>query len=140
MIAAEDESVAIERRIERFIVLAGAITALVALVGWGRHAAAGVAMGAALCWFNFNWLRQGARGVIRLGLAQAGAENVSVPKSVHAKFFSRLVLLALAVYAILVWLKLPAAAVLCGLAAVVPAIVFEFGYELMHGVHHWNSQ
>jgi hypothetical protein len=44
------------------------------------------------------------------------------------------------VYAILGWLRLPAAAVLCGLVAVVPAIMFELGYELLHGHHRWNAQ
>jgi len=34
---------------------------------------------------------------------------------------------------------LPVVAVLCGLAAVVPAIVLELVYELLHGHHRWNA-
>ena len=138
--ADESESVAIERRIEGWIAGAGAAAVLGAGVGWGGRAAAGAAMGAALCWLNFHWLRQGAAGVIRLGMAQAGAEHVVVPRTTHAKFLGRFALLLVAAYAILVWLRLPAVAVLCGLAAVVPAIICELGYELMRGHHRWNAR
>ncbi|HTR48265.1 MAG TPA: ATP synthase subunit I [Verrucomicrobiae bacterium] len=138
--ADEAEYIAIERRIERFIVALGIVAAVAALIAWGWRAGAGVALGAALCWLNFNWLRQGAASLIRLGLAQAGAETVKVPKRVHAKFFGRLVLMVLAVYAILVWLRLPAVSVICGLAAVVPAIALELGYELTRGGHRLDSR
>jgi hypothetical protein len=57
----------------------------------------------------------------------------------HAKFFGRLLLLLIAVYVILAWLRLPAIAVICGLAAVVPAILLELGYEVMSGHHRWNG-
>lgn len=123
----------LDRRIEAFIPLIGATGSLVALIGWGWHAAAGLAIGAALCWFNFHWLRQGADGVIKSGLAQAGAEHVHVPRSTYLKFYGRLGLLILAVYAILVWLRLPAVAVVCGLTAVFPAILFGAGYEALRG-------
>jgi len=106
----------------------------------GMRAAEGAAAGAALCWLNFRWLRQGAATVIGLGLAQAGAETVTVPKRVHAKFFGRLALLLLAVYVILAWIRLPAMPVVCGLAVVLPALVLELGYELIDGHHRWNAQ
>jgi hypothetical protein len=72
-------------------------------------------------------------------MAQAGALKVKIPKSTHAKFFGRLALLLLAVYAILAWLKLPAVAVLCGLGVVLPAVIFELGYEVTRGHHRWNA-
>jgi hypothetical protein len=136
----DSDYAAIERRIEWFIAgLGGAIT-IGAAVGWGLRAAAGAAVGTALCWLNFRWLRQGAAGVIRLGLLQAGVEKVRIPKKVHAKHFGRLALLLLAAYVILVLFRLPAVAVLCGLVAVAPAIVLELGYELIHGHHRWNAE
>ena len=104
-----------------------------AFIGWGKRAGEGAAIGAALCWLNFRWLRQGADGVIKLGMAQAGLEHVRVPRKTHAKFLGRLGLLLVAVYAILVGLRLPAAAVVCGLAAVLPAILCELGYEALRG-------
>ena len=124
---------AIERRIEASIAVIAALVALAALVGWGRRAAGGAAVGGALCWLNFRWLRQGATGVIQLGLEQAGAEHVKVPRKTHAKFLGRLGLLLVTVYAILVWIRLPVVAVVCGLTAVVPAILFGAGYEALRG-------
>jgi hypothetical protein len=136
----DSDYAAIERRIEWFIAGLGGAIAIGAAVGWGLRAAAGAAVGTALCWLNFRWLRQGAAGVIRLGLMQAGAEEVRIPKKVHAKFFGRLALLLLAAYAILVLFRLPAVAFLCGVVAVAPAIVLELGYELIHGHHRWNAE
>ncbi len=129
-----------ERRIEWFIATVGGGITIGAAMGWGVRAAAGAAAGTALCWLNFRWLRQGAAGVIQLGLMQAGAEEVRIPKKVHAKFFGRLALLLLAAYAILALLRLPVIAVLCGLVVVAPAIVLELGYELIHGHHRWNAE
>ena len=131
---------AIERRIEWFIVILGALMALTAAIKWGIRGSAGVALGAVLCWLNFRWLRHGATGLIKLGMAQAGAEVVHIPRSMHAKFFGRLLLLLVAVYFILTWLRLPAVGLICGLAAVVPAILLELAYELMSGHHRWNEQ
>jgi hypothetical protein len=130
---AGDDHTAIELRIEAFIVLVGVVAAAIAAIGWGKRAAVGTAVGAALCWLNFRWLRQGADGVIKLGLAQAGAEVVRVPRRTHAKFLGRLGLLLVAVYAILVWLRLPAVAVVCGLTAVFPAVLCSAGYEALRG-------
>jgi len=140
MTISEVEVAATERRIEGIIaVLGGAIT-LGAGLKWGLRGALGAGVGTALCLLNFRWLRQGATEVIRLGLAQEGAEQVDVPRRLHAKFFGRLILLPLVVYAILAWLRLPVASVICGLAAVVPAIMIELAYELIRGHHHWNAQ
>jgi hypothetical protein len=135
----EAESNAIERRIERLIVALGVAVTIGAEIGWGRRAAASAAIGTALCWVNFRWLRQGATALTRLGIAQAGAEKVHVPRSVHAKFFGRLVLLLVVAYVILAWLRLPVIAFLCGAVAVVPAIVVELFYELAHGHHRWKA-
>ncbi len=134
------ESDAIEGRIERFIIILGAVMALAAAIKWGIRGSLGVALGAALCWLNFRWLRHKAAAIINLGLAQAGVEVVHVPRSVHAKFFGRLLLLLAVVYVILTRLKLPVVPVVCGLAAVVPAILAELAYELMSGHHRWNEQ
>jgi len=136
----ESAFAAIERRLEYFLVGAGAAMSLGAAVGWGLRAGIGAAAGTLVCWLNFRWLRQGAAALVRLGLAQAGVEQVHVPKTVHAKFLGRAMLLLVAAYAMLVWLHLPAIAVLCGLVAVVPAILLEVGYELAHGHHRWNAQ
>lgn len=137
--AIDAESGAIEHRIERFIVGLGVAITAGAGIGWGIRAAEAAAIGTALCWLNFRWLSLGADGLIRLGMAQAGRETVRVPRSVHAKFFGRLVLLLIVAYVILAWLRLPAIAFLCGVVAVVPAILLELAYEVKHGQHRWNA-
>ena len=129
----------IERRLEILIAGLGATMAFGAGLGWGMRAAEAAAIGTALCWLNFRWLRQGAGAIVRLGVAQAGAETAHVPRMVHAKFFGRLVLLLIVAYAILAWLRLPAIAFLCGLVAVVPAILVELVYEVARGGHRWNT-
>ncbi len=138
--AAETDHAAIERRLEYFLVAAGLVMAVISAIGWGIRAGVGAAAGTAICWLNFRWLRQGAAALVELGRAQAGVEKVHVPKKVHAKFIGRVALLLLAAYAMLVWLHLPAVAVLCGLVAVVPAVVLEAGYELILGEHRWKTQ
>ena len=138
MIHNVDDS-SVERRMESFLVAAGSAIAIASGAKWGWRAGFSAAAGLALCWVNFRWLRAGAGALVNLGLAQAGVEKVRVPKSVHAKFFGRFVLLLVATYAILVWLRLPAIAFVCGLTAVVPAILLELGYELVHGHHRWTQ-
>jgi hypothetical protein len=130
---------AIERRIERFLICVGAAATIVGGIGWGLRAAEGAAIGTALCWLNFRWLRLGAAALIRIGQAQATHENPRVPPLTHVKFFGRLLLLLVVAYVILAWLRLPAIAFLCGLMAVVPAILLELGYELARGGHRWHA-
>jgi hypothetical protein len=134
------EAAALERRLEYFLLGSGALTTAIAAIGWGIRHAEGAAIGTAICWLNFRWLKQGAAMVIRLGLAQAGADVVRVPKAIHAKLFGRLALLLLVAYVILVVLRLPAVPFLCGLVAVFPAVVLELFYELLHGMHRWNER
>jgi hypothetical protein len=136
----DTEYVSIEKRLEWFIVLIGIAIIIGAWVRFGTRGAAGAAAGTALCWLNFRWLRQGAGAVISLGLAQAGKASTSVPKMLQAKFMWRLMLLVISAYAILIWLKLPVIPVICGLSAVVPAILLELGYELVRGQHRWTGQ
>lgn len=136
----EADSSAVERRIEYFLLGSGAMMTAISAIGWGIRSGEGAAMGTGMCWLNFRWLKQGAAAVIRLGMAQAGAEVVRVPRILHAKFFGRLVLLLVMVYAILVWLRLPPIATLCGLVAVFPAVVMELFYEIWRGDHRWNEQ
>lgn len=131
----EDSYLAIERRIEFLIIGLGIFIALGALIGWGIMACGGLAAGTTLCWLNFRWLRHKAAALMRLGLAQSGVETVRVPKRVYVGSLGRLGLLLIIVYVILVWLRLPVIAVLCGLFLVIPAVVIELLYEVMSGLH-----
>ncbi len=130
---------AIERRIVKFLIALGIAITIGAGIGWGLRAAEAAAVGTAVCWLNFRWLCHGASALIRLGQAQATHENPRVPPLTHLKFFGRLLLLLVVAYVILAWLRLPAISFLCGLVAVVPAILLELGYELARGEHRWNT-
>ena len=130
---AESDSIYIsaEHRIEWMTLAFGLAGALFVFVRWGWRPAAGVALGAALAWLNFRWLKQGVSALVRLSTAQAGSEHARVPVSVYAKLFGRFALLLVVVYVILSRSWLPVAAVLGGLFAVVAAVMIELMWELV---------
>jgi predicted membrane-bound spermidine synthase len=122
-----------ERRIEFLTVGMGASAALVAGFLWGVKAGASIALGAALSWLNYRWMKQGVGALIPLATAQAGAEKVKIPKSVYFKFLGRYALLLVAAYVILSRLRLPATFLIAGLFAVVAAVMLELLFELFGG-------
>jgi len=124
---------AAERRIEWLTLALGLAGAAFAGMRWGWGPGAGVALGAALTWLNFRWLKQGVGALVTLSTAQAGSEQARVPRMVYLKFFGRFALLLLVVYVILSRSLLPVAAVLGGLFAVVAAVMIELIFELAHG-------
>ena len=130
---AESDSiyVAAEHRIEWMTLAFGLAGAVFVLVRWGWRPAAGVALGAALAWLNFRWLKQGVTALVKLSTAQANSEHARVPVSIYAKFFGRFALLLVGVYVILSRSWLPVAAVLGGLFAVVAAVMIELMWELV---------
>ena len=121
---------AAERRIEYWTLGLGAVVAIVTLLRWGWRAALGVALGAALGWINYRWLKQGVATLARLATAQAGAPAPRVPKQVYLKFFGRYVLLIGFIYVILSRSWLPAIAVLAGFSTLVAAVVLEVCFQL----------
>lgn len=135
MAMAENESFyrAAERRVEFLTLAVGLLAALVAGVRWSWPHGAGVAVGGALAWINYRWLKQGISAMARVATAQAGAEAVRIPKSVYVKFFARYALIIGVVYVIFSRSLLPAGAVLGGLFALVAAVILEILHELVRG-------
>ena len=125
--------VAAEQRIEWMTVALGLAGAAFVFLRWGWRPGAGVALGAALAWLNFRWLKQGVTALVKLSTAQANSEHARVPLVVYAKFFGRFASLLLIVYVILSGSWLPVAAVLGGLFAVVAAVMIELMWELVRG-------
>ena len=121
---------AAEWRIEWLTLALGLAGALFAAVRWGWRPGAGVALGAALTWLNFRWLKQGVGALVTVSTAQAGSERARVPRTVYLKFFGRFALLLLVVYVILSRSLLPVAAGLGGMFAVVAAVMIELIFEL----------
>ncbi len=130
---------AAERRIEYLTLGLGAVAALAVAIRYGWRAALGLALGAALAWVNYRWLKQAVDVAARLSAAQAQASKIRIPKRVYAKFFGRFALLLVAVYAILSRSWLPAPAILAGLFALVAAVLVELIYELLRGGRQPNA-
>jgi hypothetical protein len=126
---------AAEHRIEWLTLAFGLAGGLFVLLRWGWRPGAGVAVGAALAWINFRWLKQGVSALVRVSTAQANSEHARVPFGIYAKFFGRFALLLVVVYVILSRSLLPVAAVLGGLFAVVAAVMIEVMWELVRGGH-----
>ncbi len=130
---------AAERRIERLTLALGVAAALVVAIRYGWRAALGLALGAALAWVNYRWLKQAVDTLARLAAAQAEASRARVPRRVYVKFLGRFALLIVVVYVILSHSLLPGPAVLAGLFVLVAAVIVELLYELTVGTGQTNS-
>jgi hypothetical protein len=131
--AAESAPAALtERRISRLTLLIGLIAAL--LVGlfrdrlWGE----GLAIGAVLAWLNFRWLRRGLDALVVASTAQAGKEKPAVPLLSYFGMVFRYGLIALAVYVIFIYLRVPLVSMIVGLCALGAATVAASVYEILY--------
>jgi hypothetical protein len=124
---------AAERRVEWLTAALGAVAAVFALARWGWAWGAGVALGAAITWINFRWLKLGVGALVNASVAQADADRVRIPQGVYVKFFARYALLLVVVYVILSRSLLPVAALIGGLFAAVAAVLVELMWELVTG-------
>jgi len=127
MAMAADEAfyAAAERRIEYLTLVIGAAATVCAGIFWGIRAGAGVAIGAAISWINFRWMKQGIDTLVRLSTAQQGVDKPRVPKTVYFKFLGRYALLVLVAYVILHSFGLMIMNVVAGFFAVVAAVLIE---------------
>ena len=124
---------AAERRIEYLTVAIGVIASVAVAIRWGAKSGAGLAVGAALSWINYRWMKQGVNALAKLSSAQAGEKKARVPASVYSKFIGRYALLIVAAYVILRGFSLPAASVLAGFFVVVAAVIVELIGQLFRG-------
>ncbi len=127
-----------ERRIEWLTLGLGAAAAAGVGLRYGGRAALGLALGAALAWVNYRWLKQAVGVMAKLAAAQSEASRTRVPRRVYVKFFGRFALLIGVVYVILSRSLLPAGAVLAGLFALAAAVLAELLYEVMRGERRTN--
>ena len=93
--------------------------------------AAGLAIGTVLAWFNFRWLRQGMDALVVTATAQAGSEKPRVPIGTYFRAVFRYALLALCVYAIFKFLRVPLASMLLGMCALGAAAIAGSVYEVV---------
>jgi hypothetical protein len=115
--------------------MAGLAVVLSAAAWWkfGRGSALGFALGCAIAYLNFHWLKRGVSGladrVTNAGKPQSGGGIV-------ARFLLRYVLLGVAAYVILTSFPASLLGLFAGLCLPVGAIACEAMYELYVVVFH----
>jgi hypothetical protein len=131
--AAESASAALtERRISRLTLLIGLIAALLVALFRDRLWGVGLAIGAVLAWLNFRWLSKGLDALVLASTAQAGKEKPIVPLLSYVGMLFRYGLIALAVYVIFEYLRVPLVSMVVGLCALGAATVVASVYEILH--------
>jgi len=123
-----------EHRIAWLTLLLGLTAALVAVLLRRWTWAGGLAVGTALAWLNFRWLRRGLDGLVTASIAQSGAEKPRVPTLTYALMILRYGLIALAVYVIFEVLKVPLLSMVLGLCALGAATIAASVYEILRPV------
>jgi ATP synthase I chain len=127
-----DAELRTERRIA-WLTLAFGLAASGAVAAATRNWAwtSGLAIGAVLAWFNFRWLRKGLDALVAASTAQAGAEKPRVPVGTYFRAVFRYALLALCVYVIFEFLRVPLASMLVGMCALGAAAIAASVYEVV---------
>ncbi|HEY6337448.1 MAG TPA: ATP synthase subunit I [Candidatus Sulfotelmatobacter sp.] len=123
-----------ERRIAWLTLVLGFGSAAGAALTGSRPWAVGLAVGTALAWLNFRWLRRGLDALVEASTAQAGAAKPQVPLISYFAAACRYGLIALVTYAIFEFLKVPLLSVILGLCALGAATIAASVYEIMHPV------
>ena len=113
------------------LVFGTAASAAAALAG-NRMWASGLLIGAVLAWLNFRWLRRGMDALVAASAAQAGAEKPRVPLGAYFAALFRYALIALTVYVIFKFLRVPLASMVVGMCALAAAAIAASVYEVFH--------
>src|SRR5260370_33582962 len=131
--AAESESAArTDRRFSRLTLLMGLIAALLVALFRDRLWGVGLAIGAVLAWLNFRCLSKGLDALVLASTAQAGKEKPAVPLLSYFGMVFRYGLIALAVYVIFIYLRVPVVSMIVGLCALGAATVAASVYEILY--------
>ena len=121
-----------ERRISGLTLLIGFMTALLVALLRNRLWGLGLGIGALLAWLNFRWLRRGLDALVVASTAQAGKEKPVVPLLTYFAMLFRYGLIALTVYVIFIYLRVPLASMVVGLCALGAATIAASVYEILH--------
>jgi ATP synthase I chain len=121
-----------ERRISRLTLLIGLLAALLVALLRDRLWGVGLAIGAFLAWLNFRWLRRGLDALVVASTAQAGEEKPVVPLLTYFAMLFRYGLIALSVYVIFEYLRVPLVSMVVGLCALGAATIAASVYEIWH--------
>ena len=125
---------ATERRIGWLTLVFGFVATAVVLVLRHQRWATGLAMGTALAWLNFRWLRHAVDALVAVSTAQAGRERARVPLTAYLAALFRYGLLGLAVYVIFVFLHVPLGSIIFGFCALAAATIVASVWEILRPV------
>src|SRR6267154_6585399 len=103
-----------ERRIARLTLLLGAIAAAGACLLFSIRIGAGVLIGALLAWMNFRWLKSALDAVARAATAQVEPSKARVPLASLFGLIGRYFLIAVSVYVIFIFFRIPVLSMLVG--------------------------
>jgi hypothetical protein len=127
-------SAATERRIAWLTLLFGFTAAAVLALAKQRPWATGLAIGTALAWLNFRWLKRGLDALVQASKVQEGRERPQVPLATYFTAIFRYGLLALAVYVIFNYLHVPVSSMVVGLCALAAATIAASVWEILRPV------
>lgn len=119
-----------ESWIARLTLILGGIAALLAGFLYSSRWGIGLMIGAGLAWLNFRWLRQGVDALTETVAAQRDRRKRKIPLLTYFKAAFRYALIALIVYVIFKYLKVPALSMILGLCALGAATLAVSVHEM----------
>jgi small-conductance mechanosensitive channel len=119
-----------ERLIARLTLLLGGIASAGACFLFSVRVGAGILIGALLAWVNFRWLKNALDTVTRAATAQAGPSKARVPLASLFGLIGRYFLIAVSVYVIFIFFRIPVLSMLVGLCALGAATIGASLYEV----------
>ena len=121
-----------ERRISWLTLLIGFVAAAIVALLRDRLWGTGLAIGTALAWLNFRWLRKALDVLVMASTAQQEQAKPKVPVATYFAALFRYGLLGLTVYAIFIYLHVPLGSLILGLCALAAAAIAASVYEILH--------
>lgn len=120
-----------ERRIAWLTLVLGGATAIIVAILRHPAWAEGLAIGTVLAWLNFLWLKRGLDALVEVSTAQEGFTKPRIPVGTWFRLMFRYGLIALCVYVIFEYLKVPLASMVVGLCALGAATITASVYEIL---------
>lgn len=122
-----------QQRVELLTIGLGACAGIVLLILRGWPVGLGLALGAGAAWIDFRWMRRLVQSITSVSILQVreGKRKPRLRKRVFFQILGRYALLGLILYAMLLRFYWPALAFLCGLFALVAAVLLEVIGELV---------
>jgi ATP synthase I subunit len=123
-----------ERRIGWLTLFFGFGAAVILMALRRNPWAAGLAIGTALAWLNFRWLKRALDALVLASKAQEGLEKPKVPKTTYLGALFRYGLLGLTIYVIFIYSHVPLGSMIMGFCALAAAAIAASVWEILRPV------